>query len=350
MFALIRKNKRPTALRHLVSALYRDMPVGAPVVGALPSHHILCAGTYSPVFARLAAESALAACPAELRPDFRLFIHVDGIRAGRRADYCAWLKEIPGVEVTYGRFGILSRDRIPGKWHQVMINDIVRDFSTEKNVAFIDADLFMAGHGWFEALQRNLAERVFSVTVGLRPFARFERGGEVFQSIRTQLFTVNTALYRQLNTQRCNKDARAVHGLRTEYPDLHFSIERPDTMIVSSLRAQAQGLAVIDVRDQVRCCHVGGFSHMGYNKFHDFERPDRRQTVTGLLGQARLLSSVLEFFDRQGWGRFVDQGYRLNEQRMRAFIASHAMLQQWSGEIPPTAHEQVFAGIVAARG
>lgn len=349
MFALIRKNKRPTALRHLVSAVYRDLPACPPVRGWLPSHHILCAGTYSPVFARLAAESALAACPENLRSDFRLFIHVDGIRSGLRAEYQAWLKEIPGVEITYGRFGILSRDRIPGKWHQVMINDIVRDFASEPNVAFIDADLFMSGEGWFDALQQ-LTEKVFSLTVGLRPFANFEWEGEIRQAIRTQLFTVNTALYRQLNTQRCNKDRRAVHGLRAEYPAIRFSIERPDTMIVSSLRAQAQGHAVIDVADGVRCCHVGGFSHMGYNKFHDFERPERRKTVTGLLGQARLLSSVLEFFDRQGWGRFVDQGYRLNEQRMRSFIASHPTLQRWSGEIPPTSHEQVFAGIVAARG
>lgn len=349
MLSLIRKNSRPTALRRLVSAIYRDVPPAPPVSDVLPSHHILCGGTYSPVFARLAAESALAACPPGLRSSFRLFIHMDGIRSGKRAEYFAWLKEVDGVEITYGRFGILSRDRIPGKWHQVMINDIVGDFSTEPHIAFIDADLFMVGSGWFDAVRSSLRETVFSLTVGQRPFARFTKAGREYQAIRTQLFTVNTNLYRRLNTQRCNKDRRAILALQEEFPSLGFSIERPDTMITPSLRAQALGHSVIDVQKTVECCHVGGFSHLGSNKFHNFERPERRITISGLLGQARLLSMVLEFFDKQGWGKFVDPDYRINEQRLRSFIETHAPLRNMSDELPPTTHEQVFAKIVAAR-
>lgn len=45
------------------------------------------------------------------------------------------------MEVTYGMFGILPFDRIPGKWHQVMVNDVVARFQGEKHLAFIDADL-----------------------------------------------------------------------------------------------------------------------------------------------------------------------------------------------------------------
>ncbi len=349
MFSLIRKNHRPTVLRRLVSAFYRDVPPAPPVSEALPSHHILCAGTYSPVFARLAAESALAACPPELRSSFRLFIHMDGIRSGKRAEYHAWLREIEGVEITYGRFGILSRDRIPGKWHQVMVNDIVRDFAVEPHVAFIDADLFMDGPGWFNAVRSRLADSVFSLTVGQRPFASFAMARREYQAIRTQLFTVNTNLYSQLNTQRFSKDRRAVQRLQQEFPDLGFAVERPDSMIVPSLRAQALGHTVIDVREEVVCCHVGGFSHLGSNKFHDFDLPERRRTISGLLGQARLLSAVLKFFDKQGWGKFVDQDYRDNEHRMRSFIESHATLLQLRNELPPTTHEQVFARIVGAR-
>ncbi len=349
MFSLIRKNARPTALRHLVSAVYRDVPPALPVSGVLPSHHILCGGTYSPVFARLAAESAVAACPPEFRSSLRLFIHMDGIRSGKRGEYREWLGEINGIEITYGRFGILSRDRIPGKWHQVMINDIVRDFAAEPHVAFIDADLFMVGPGWFNAVRSMLGDSVFSLTVGQRPFASFTTAGREYQAIRTQMFTVNTSLYRQLNTQRCNKDRRALRSLWLEFPGLGFAVERPDTMIVPSLRAQALGHTVIDVREDVEHCHVGGFSHLGLNKFHDFECPERRKTISGLVGQARLLSAVLEFFDEQGWGRFVDQDYRVNEHRMRAFIETHATLRQLSYELPPTKHEQAFAKIVAAR-
>lgn len=349
MLYLIRKNSRPTALRRLVSAIYRDVPPALPVSGVLPSHHILCGGTYSPVFARLAAESALAACPPELRSSFRLFIHMDGIHSGKRAEYRAWLREIEGVEITYGRFGILSRDRIPGKWHQVMVNDIVRDFSAEPHVAFIDADLFLIGPGWFDAVRSRLGDSVFSLTVGQRPFASFAKAGREYQAIRTQLFTVNTSLYRQMNTQRYSKDRRALRSLQQEFPDLKFAVERPDSMITPSLRAQALGHRVTDVRDEVECCHVGGFSHLGSNKFHDFELPQRRKTISGLLGQARLLSTVLKFFDEQGWGKFVDQDYRINEQRMRSFIESHATLRQLSNELPQTTHEKVFAKIVAAR-
>lgn len=349
MFSLIRKNHRPTFLRHLVSAVYRDVPPAPPVSGALPSHHILCAGTYSPVFARLAAECALAACPPELRSSFRLYIHMDGIRSSQRGEYRAWLREIDGVEITYGRFGILSRDRIPGKWHQVMVNDIVRDFAAEPHVAFIDADLFLAGRGWFDAVRSRLEDSIFCLTVGQRPFASFALAGRECQAIRTQLFTVNTGLYHQLNTQRCSKDRRALQSLRQEFPDLGFAIERPDSMIVPSLRAQAFGHAVIDVCEEVEYCHVGGFSHLGSNKFHDADRPERRNSILGLLGQARLLSTVLKFFDEQGWGKFVDQHYRVNEHRMRSFIESHPTLRQLSNELPPTTHEQVFAKVVGAR-
>ncbi|MGL5631140.1 MAG: hypothetical protein ACRDD3_02170, partial [Azovibrio sp.] len=123
MLPWMRKRKSPSFLRHLAQACYRQ-PLELPLVmGNLPSHHILCAGTYSPVFARLAAESALASCPPELRGELRLFIHVDGVAGRVRADLMDWLREIPGVTLSYGMFGILPGDRIPGKWHQVMLND-----------------------------------------------------------------------------------------------------------------------------------------------------------------------------------------------------------------------------------
>lgn len=349
MFALIRRNRHPTRLRHLVKALYKSVPPRSPVAGRMPSHHILCAGTYSPVFARLAAESALAACPPELRADFRLFIHVDGVAGRARTELMSWLSEIPGVELTYGLFGILSRDRIPGKWHQVMINDIVEEFSDEPHLVFLDADFFLLDRAWFDLLSAHLGESVYSVSVGTRSFARFKLGEVEHQAIKTQLFSVNTSLHRRLNLQRSSQDQSAFDSLEKEFPDIHFVIERPDSMISASLRAQALGYRVVNVLDQVAHCHVGGFSHLAYNKFHDYDKPERRVIIVDLVGRARLLSAVLRFFDGCGWGRFVDEKYRANEARMRSFIQSHHTLLELSKTTPPTSNEQAFHELVRRR-
>ncbi|HSG22539.1 MAG TPA: hypothetical protein VLA64_06215, partial [Azonexus sp.] len=214
MYSLIRRNKRPTALRHLVSALTRDVVSCAKSPTVLPSHHILCAGTYTPVFARLAAESALAACPQHLRRDFRVYVHVDGVAGKVRADLMAWLGEVPGVELTHGLFGILSQDRIPGKWHQVMINDVVKAFRAEPHIAFVDADLFLVDDGWWKAHLPLLSDTLFSVTLGKRSYAKGVRGEQEFAAGKTQLFTVNTRLYQEINRQRFTKDRAAIAGLK----------------------------------------------------------------------------------------------------------------------------------------
>lgn len=351
MFGLIRRNRRPTALRHLVSAIQRDAPANlGQNPGSLPSHHIFCAGTYTPVFARLAAEAALRACPPDLRRDFRLFIHVDGVAARSRADLMAWLREIPGVEVTYGLFGILANDRIPGKWHQVMINDVVREFGREPHLAFIDADLFVVDGSWWQQCRQHLADDVYAVTVGLRKNSAMAFNGKIHTAIRTNLFSLNTAAHNRLNQQRFNKDIRATEFLRAEYPDASFELGNMDTMISGSLRAQAHGFRIVDVMENVPHCHIGGFSHLKAEKFKDYEKPERLHSIRGLLAQARLLARVLEHFDRSGWGNRVDQAYRENVAHMTAFINEHKKLRQMQDDMPPASREVVFDQVMAMVG
>jgi hypothetical protein len=350
MIGLIRRNRRPTALRRLVSALQRDVPPRQAIDPRLPSHHILCAGTYSPVFARLAAESALAACPPELRDSFRLFIHVDGVAARVRAELMSWLREIPGVELTYGLFGILSADRIPGKWHQVMINDVAREFAAERHLAFIDADLFLVDDAWWRQCASHLADDVYALSVGLRNNSAMQLGERCFSPIRTNLFTLNPALHNALNQQRCNKDERVARLLREEFPQSRLELGNMDTMMGGSLRAQARGYRVIDVGSQVPHCHIGGFSHLQAGKFRDYANPERLRSITGLLAQARLLKRVLQYFDRRGWGERVDAAYRENVARMDAFINGEAALRQMLAEMPPAPREIVFERVAAATG
>lgn len=342
MFALIRKNRHPTPFRHLVSALYRDFDPAVVRPAALPSHHILCAGTYTPVFARLAAESALAACPEALRPHFRLFIHVDGIDFRKRDGLMSWLREIPGVELTYGLFGILSRDRIPGKWHQTMISDVVRLFNAESHVAFIDADLFLYGTSWFDILKQSLGDDVYSISAGLRATREMTLDGRRFTAIKTNLFTVNTRAHQSLNQQRSSKDGLAVRRLAQEFPEAALAVPAVDSMVVGSLRAQAHGLQVVDVDDCVDYCHVGGFSHLRVNKFNGYEAPENRELIDSWLARLRLMAKVLALFDRRGWASRVESTYRQNIAGALAFVEATPYLASRFQSAAPTRHEAIY--------
>lgn len=348
MYGLIRRNRRPTVLRRLVSALTSDIPERLPASTVLPSHHILCAGTYTPVFARLAAETALASCPDHLRGELRLFIHVDGVAARVRPDLMAWLAEIPNVELTYGMFGILPQDRIPGKWHQTMINDVVSRFSSESHVAFVDADLFIADAQWWNLCLTGLSDQCYAMTAGLRKNRHLQLAETTLYPIKTNLFTLNTSLHLALNQQRFNKDARALEMLRGEFPDAELLAPNIDTLIAGSLSAQAHGFSVMDVDDGISYCHVGGFSHLGANKFNDFASPENRQTIEAWLGRLRVMTKVLDHFLAVGWDRFVDAGYRTNIEQARRFVSETPFLRETMSQLTPTRHELAFDRLFAA--
>ena len=331
-------------MRHLVSALQREAPasIGQSSGNRLPSHHIFWRGPSRRVCARLAAEAALLACPKDLRSDFRLFIHVDGVAGRVRADLISWLREVPGVEVTYGLFGILANDRIPGKWHQVMINDLVREFRSEPHLAFLDADLFIAGAAWCRDCLSTLDGNIFALSAGLRRNRCMTLAEQQYFPIKTNLFTLNTAAHSQLNEQRFNKDKRAIERLHAEYPHAKLNVPNIDTMIAASLRAQAHGLRVADTDKLLSYSHVGGFSHLSTNKFLGYEAPENRATIEAWLVRLRLLTRVLDHFFARGWGRFVDRDYGDRIQKARALVASNPFLANLMQMVEASRHERVF--------
>lgn len=347
MYGLVRRNRRPTPIRRLVSLCSHAAHQVEARPAALPSHHILCAGTYTPVFARLAAESALAACPAELRQDFRLFIHVDGVARQERASLMQWLAEIPGVELTYGLFGIVAWDRIPGKWHQTMVSDVIQAFRGEAHVAFIDADLFLTGDTWFRLCQQQLNAGLYALSAGLRENRTMTLGERAFHPIKTNLFTVNTAAHLQLNQQRFSKDQRAAALLQTEFPQARLQVPNMDSMVTASLRAQAHGLQVRDVDDEVNYCHVGGFSHLRMNKFFGFEAEENRATIDAWLARLRLMRQVLQHFDQRGWSERVQTSYRHNIGEALDFVRDHPYLAGRIAQVNPTRHETAFQDLLA---
>jgi hypothetical protein len=252
------------------------------------------------------------------------------------------------VEVTYGMFGILPFDRIPGKWHQVMVNDVVARFQGEKHLAFIDADLFVQDDRWWQQCRQHLADDVYALTVGLRPKSTLTLGEQHYVAMKTNLFTLNTQAHLELNRQRYTKDNRAMELLRREFPKGQLNVNAVDSLIGGSLRAQAHGYKVLDVEAEVPHCHIGGFSHLKAGKFKDYQNPERKDSVRGLLGQARFLPKVIAYFDHRGWGSYVEAGYRRDVGQMLAYIDSIAPLREMMLSLPMTPRETMFETIVTS--
>ena len=336
---ILRKIRRPTVLRHVVRRLYGQKAPVPRNQGSFPSQHIICAGTYSPVFARLAAESALAACPQELRSNFKLYVHVDGVNMGKRRELVAWLREVPGLEVTEGLFGITSRDRIPGKWHQTMVSDVVRVFSNEKHLGFIDADLFLSGASWFDLCSTRLTDDLYGLCGGFRQ-SSMVLNEQKFYGMTTSLFTVNTSAHLALNQQRFSKDMRPIEMLREEFPAATIAIKPAmDSMIGGSLRAQAHGMRVEDIDLEVEYCHVGGFSHLRANKFSD---QGSEYSVDTWLARFHVMVRVLALFDARGWGQYVETSYRHNIDTAMARIQGDVDLRRRFESAAPSRDALVF--------
>lgn len=341
------RSKRPSILRHLRRSWFgaeRSLDIRPT---DLPSHHILCAGPYTVPFARLAAEAALASCPEDIRDDLNLYVHVDAIPASSRESLCRWLAEVPNLKVTYGLFGIRPGDRIPGKWHQTMINDVAKAFRAEQHIAFIDADLFIDGRGWWDCCPSLLADDVYSLTVGLRDTRRACN----CVAIKTNLFTVNTAVHLALNAQRFNKDGRALQYLKREFPNLNIDVGRGlDTMVVGSLQAQLHGNRVIDVEDRISVCHVGGFSHIKAGKFFGKGVQTANEMIDAWICRLRLVTRVMNVFRERGWEAFIDPEHAAIITEAYAAVKTNQDIERRLREFPPSAHEVAFENVLAKLG
>ncbi len=312
---------------------------------SLPSHHILCAGPYTVPFARLAAESALASCPESMRKGLRLHIHLDSILWWHRNRIRRWLSEVPGVEVTYGLFGIRPGDKIPGKWHQRMVNKVAQTFSSEPHVAFIDADFFIADAGWWQACEAHTDADLYALSVGLRTNRHMRIDSKTLHPIKTHLFSLQPEAHCRWNTQTFTRDMASAEQLVRDYPQAEIELGKGlDSMVIGSLIAQAQGMRVLDVEPLMTGCHVGGFSHIKKSKLTGDNRVP--QELDNWLARLRLINRVLGLMQARGWTRFIESGHRKRVAQATAFVKSTPQLSERQQALPPTSHEQAFEQVL----
>jgi len=346
---LPKSSKRPSPFRHVWRFCQRqNWGDPFPAIVGLPSHHILCAGPYTVPFARLAAESALASCPAELRSQLSMYIHVDAVAKPLRQKVVTWLGEIPGVRVTYGLFGIRPGDRIPGKWHQTMVNDVVDFCAHEEHIAFIDADLFIDGPAWWDVVSRAQAADVYAFSVGMRDTRTLVHAGRVFSAIKTNLFALNTELHRRFNPQRFTKDFAAQDRLLRQLPGGRLDIGRGiDSMVLGSLAAQAHGYRVVDLDGQIPHCHVGGFSHIKPEKFSGKGGISQEETDIWLC-RVRLINRVIDYMRQRDWLGYLDPEHLAIVAETSALVDASAALRDRLPQLPMTSHETAFENVLLA--
>lgn len=343
-------SKKPSPFRHVLRQWHRSSwPVKEPVSPSqIPSQHILCAGPYTVPFARLAAEAALASCPEAWRGELKLHIHVDSVHRSLRDKVLAWLAEVPGVSVSYGLFGIPVGDIIPGKWHQAMINRVVEHFAGEAHLGFIDADLFIDGPAWWEAVRGELSADTYALSVGMRDTRTLVLDGRSFSAMKTNLFTLNTVLHARFNRQRFNKDIAAIEESAKMIPGARFDVGRGlDTMVQASLVAQASGYSLLDLDGRIPHCHVGGFSHIKPEKFMDKGNLSQ-EVIDTWLCRVRLINRVIGHMRERDWLGYLDPGHLAIVAATSAVVGARSDLLARQEELPLTAHEMAFGNVLAA--
>ncbi len=273
----------------------------------LPSHHIFCGGDYCVPFARLAAHCLNYYCPVELRPMLRIYIHVDGLTKLNDSKVCAWFSELPQTWVINRAFGIKNPKKIPGHWHQIMVNMTAQRFSVEDNITIVDADFFLTSSRWF-SIAEGIQQDDFSLSYELRTDRTVELNNQQFHGIRTHFFTIKPTLHSSINTQRFTKDEKALSSFQARYPHVEFYMRKAlDSMVISSLEAQLLGYAVHDIKDKMDGLHIGGVSHINTKKLANTLEPSMRHAW---LERLLLHRATLALFDQLGWDNFVDPLYR----------------------------------------
>ncbi len=311
------------------------------------SHHIFCAGASGAAFARLALEALWHSCPKGIQRELRVFVHLDALSDHAAREIAAMLSEAPHATVTRGLFGI-SDPRKAINWHQRMINRISELFSHEWRIAFVDADLFLGEGEWWECATAAHSPSVYSHSLGLRSTRRLVMPGELdtFAAIKTVLFTLAPKIHNALNTQIQNKDEKAAAQLLAEFPGATLQ-NGPfvDTMVVSSLRAQAFGGRVMDMSARVSAAHIGGFSHIDIKKLASGKSS---ASPDNWLRRLRLFHAVAEVIRNKGWGKFLAEENLRAAEQMLSVIRNETMLDGKYRNLKPSGDEIAFQRLMAS--
>ncbi len=305
-----------------------------------PSHHILCAGSYSVPFARLAAHCLLETAAQVGISDLRLYIHLDGmdrVTLERSAD---WLGSVRGLTLTQGLFGVRAGEKIPGKWHQKMVNRVASVFAMDPALAIVDADFFLADTHWWEIAQQAADPSICAISYNIRPSRTLTVRGTSYHPHNTILFTLRPSLHQALNTQMDSQSRGWIKGLAAEFPGALLDLqENVDSMLQVSLRAQALGYKMVDLGAQLGGCHIGGFSHFKPDKF-SAKTPDRRRVEW--IQRLRLLRLVVAYMDQLGWTAQIDPAHRQKMREASDLIAQDPVLSGWMTSTPPSPDETAW--------
>jgi len=267
------------------------------------SHHILCAGDYSIPYARLSAE-----CLARTL-GCRIYVHLDGLKQETARNAAGWLAEVPGTHPTCGIFGVKTGEKIPGFWHQRMVNRVCELFSSEPALAVVDADFFLTRQDWGKNLGQASLPDVYSVASQMRLRRTTTFAGKTYSPVNTILFTLRPRLHLDLNRQDKSKDAAWVRELEREFPGARIDTgHQIDSMMHASFRAQLLGYRILNLAPATLGCHVGGFSHMKPSKLAATES-ERFETW---IRRVRLSRAVWNYMEKRGWDLFLTPHMKQN--------------------------------------
>lgn len=299
---------------------------------ATPSHHILCAGDYSISYARLSAE-----CLARVL-GCKIFIHLDGLKPALARDAAAWFSEIPDTHPTFGLFGIKAGEKIPGRWHQRMVNRVCETFRSEPALAIVDADFFLTRREWADCAAPAADLDVSSVAYRMRKHRSLLWLGRKYSPINTILFTLRPQLHLDLNSQDRSQDKEWIKHMLGEFPGSSLDPgEQIDSMMHASWRAQALGYRVVDLEDKVLGCHVGGFSHMKPSKLTS----TGNQRLDTWVQRVRLSRRVWDFMRDRQWTPFLSREMGKTLEACEATAAGNAGLREKMSHLAPS-HDEDF--------
>jgi len=307
------------------------------VTGQIPSHHIFCAGDHTVPFAALCALNLSRIFDGD--PALRVYVHVDGLDYFKPAEVASFLAALPNTRVTCGLFGIRNSRRIPGRWHQIMVNETSRRFAHEGIAAFVDADFYLLDEAWPGLLPRARQPDLYCLTHKTRLARRAIVNGRSCNPIKTQLFALQLGLHQNLTTQRWNKDPKTIPRLKRKYPHVRFEIEEDmDSMVGASLEAQILGYRVEDVSAQCGAAHIGGFSHISAGKLHSMGA----RKIPMWLQRLRVNNRARRLFRNLGWDSFLDPRYERKLTDMIAHVEKTPELAEQYAAQEPSPNERAF--------
>ncbi|MEM0966369.1 MAG: hypothetical protein AAGJ81_09505 [Verrucomicrobiota bacterium] len=335
------------------------------------SYHILCYGTTIVPYARLAARQIKYHSAKIDNTHPRVYIHLDAVGdyGNNSGDdrslikWNDWLSQDNRIIVTTGllnrfepglrRKWVFARQGVAyyGPIHQLAVNNVLREFSSDEFVCFVDADCFLTDSNWFHYIESESGAEIYCLTRGLRTIdSSATLNGQTLRSNLTELYAVNPRIHCSIQFQNQTlDDPKAIIRLKSEFPRMRFNDHfYLDSGVLHALKAQALGFKLKNIFAEDMACHIGGAGHM---------RPEYFRRDSGNLHppefwiqRLRLNLNALDFFKSLGWEEMIDHSY---DQRIRAsydYVINDSKTKYLFETLPKTWDEKGFELVKSQAG